>query len=338
MHRIARYDQDLAFSSPRDALSDLVSHLSFCTSAKYSADLIRARHGVAGKDAVARGRRISAHMRTALDFVDQSISSRPEVAAVGCYYAILNLAKCYILASAHWSKLDSRLLHGLAYKTYVKDSHKLPTEELDLHPSGVIPTLYELIVGVSLSKQKVRMGDVYPYILDVGAEWELATGEAGRLASLTFEVRADPQSRRLPWVEVIGPTTHALTARVFPALVGFRKWKGSPNGFAGPPLTHGADEMKVLQSHVRRFLLYDSHTHRSVTPVSGRRLMLPQELPLALAFYHLSSIQRYNPEFMAKLKDSAFWSVVVSLQWHGLQKFALLAWSYLQQRNVLINA
>lgn len=277
-------------------------------------------------------------MRTALDFVDQSISSRPEVASIGCYYAILNLAKCYILASAQWSKLDSRLLHGLAYKTYAKDSHKLPTEELDLHSSGVIPTLYEVITGVSLSKQKVRMGDVYPYILDVGAEWELATAESGRLATLTFEVRADARGRKLPWVEVIAPTTHALTARVLPALVGFKRWKGSQVSFAGPPAVHSVDDVTLLRNHVKGFLLYDSHTRRSVTPVSGRRLLLPQELPLALAFYHLSSIQRYNPEFMSRLKDSVFWSVVVSLQWHGLQKFALLAWSYLQQRNVLINA
>jgi hypothetical protein len=111
--------------------------------------------------------------------------------------------------------------------------------------------------------------------------------------------------------------------------------EGLSNGFAGPPLTHGADEMKVHRVREKvppvRFAYLSS-----VTQCPGG-VMLPQELPLALAFYHQLN-PAYNPEFMAKLKDSAFWSVVVSLQWHGLQKFALLAWSYLQQRNVLINA
>lgn len=343
--RIARYDEDLLFTTPRDSLSDLVDHLRFCTSTAFTSELLQSRHAMAQAHAKPRAKRIGAHMRTALEFIDQALSSRPEVAAVACYYATLNLAKCYLLASPRCSALEGRLLHGLSCPPSAKDSHKLPKEVVQIHPKGVFPTLYEVITGQQLSEQTIRMGDVYPFIADTGVEWRIARRQPLSIAYIGFEVRETRQGGRFAYVSAKARAGTRFTAKALQLLRNFkfRRVRGSASDFRGPVGSKSDDVTTLLRTQLHRFLLYDSNlTQRdeklAATPLSNGGLLLPQELPLILAFYHLSSVQRYNPEFMAKLKDSVYWPLVLSLQWHGLQKFALLTWSFLQQKNVIVNA
>jgi len=336
MLRILRYREDLSFLTPRDTLSDIVDQLQFCTSSQYASDLLAERHSVTGRDASKRGARLAAHVTTALAFVDQALNSSPNVASVPAYYAVLNLAKCYILASGHHAALDRKMQHGISYRTYAKDSQHLLTEEIDLQPRGVLSTLYEVITGEPLISQRLRVRDFYPLIMDIGSEWSLASGTEEGLAPVSFDIRLKSDGRRIPYAKV-DTAMNNLSVRSVPLLKGFARIPKSRGEFLGKVDTSREAVEEIIRKQTRCWLLYDAHLGYVQTPISGGRMLFPQEIPILLTFYHLSSVSRYNPELLAKIKSSRFWPLVVSARWHALQKFCILAWSYLQQRNVMVN-
>jgi hypothetical protein len=139
-------DQDLIFVASRCSLRSRVASF-ILPSAKYSADLVR-------RDTVSLARwcetrRISAPC-TALD---PSISPSPLGPRLPQLAATMRSSIWRNATSLlqRTGRNNSRLLHGLAYKTYVKDSHKYQRRSWTfIHPGGL--TLYELIVGC-LSKQ-----------------------------------------------------------------------------------------------------------------------------------------------------------------------------------------
>lgn len=335
--RLLRYDEDLAFTSPRDSLSDLVDQLTFCTSTEFSSDLLTQIHSVGTKDAKKRAKRLAVHVRTALSFVDQALSSRPDVASVAAYYAILNFSKCYLLASPLHTKLDSKLSHGASYHTYSKDSHTLLTESIKLLPKGVIPSLYEVITGEIAPVTMLTMREVYKFILDIGSEWHIATKSHSSVASAHFQCDAAPSGGRIVKATVDTPDACPVSLQSLRAFKSLKGVSGSNNEFVSRPDTHSLSDEAAVAGVLRRHLIYDGNFGHSIMPVCGKKLQMPQELPIILAFYHLSSISRYNPEFMARIQDSRYWPLVVSLQWHALQKYLVLTWSFLQRKNVLVN-
>ena len=92
----------------------------------------------------------------------------------------------------------------------------------------------------------------------------------------------------------------------------------------------------LVRACVRPALLYSDISGNPLTPSSSKPLLLPQELPIALAFFHLSSIVRYKPEFVARLRDSRFWPVVSTTQYHGMLHFVRLLWSFVHQTDLFI--
>ena len=59
-------------------------------------------------------------------------------------------------------------------------------------------------------------------------------------------------------------------------------------------------------------------------PLQRGCLPFPEEFPIALLFFHMGSVVRYQPEFLAKLRDSRHWPILASASRHGLFKFLLL--------------
>jgi hypothetical protein len=91
-----------------------------------------------------------------------------------------------------------------------------------------------------------------------------------------------------------------------------------------------------VRACVRPVLLYSDLTGNPLTPLSSKPLLLPQEIPIALAFFHMSSVVRYKPEFVARLRDSRYWPVVATTRYHGMLHFLRLLWSYVHQRELFI--
>ena len=171
---IERYKASGAFLTALDPLSDLLLHLQFLNSRDYVTSLLRSVHGVSKQDALARAPSIAAHVRLADQFFQQAGSGPRDVAFVSYYYGILNLMKIYILFTPLHGQLADNRHHGASYRTAGGPGRSLPKDSVQVAKKGAIPLFYETITAAKFVPQTVRLGDVYPYIQDVGAEWQLA--------------------------------------------------------------------------------------------------------------------------------------------------------------------
>jgi hypothetical protein len=268
--------------------------------------------------------------------MQQALDSRDETAFLPGYYALLNLAKLYILFSDRHGELASNRLHGASYDSHSKVSKSLETETIILRSRGALPLLYAVLTGERyLDRTQVQLRDAYSYIPSISVEWQLAAKTKSRLARLEAQVQTD-QGVDTPVIMVESLDT-AETSPARNRLKVLRTWRrvvGKPNQYVGVAQPQGSCRREdLVRVGLRPELLYMSMSADGLplTPISGRSLLLPEELPILLAFFHLSSIVRYQPEFVARVRDSRYWPAVASLRWQGLLQAAQLLLSYVRQ-------
>jgi hypothetical protein len=332
-----RYDSHRTSHSPGDPLLDAVNQVGFLTSRDYAVELLISRHGSTHASAVARSRSILAHVRASLDYVDQAMKGPASVAFLPTYYAVLNLMKLYILLSPRHGELKKNRWHGAQYQVFAKDSRSLLTDEIVVKRGGTIPLFYETIAGTKLrADTRIAMKDVYPYIADCASEWEIATGSAARLAGVRFTVHSSGVDRRLEAEISLPRGSRSATHRSLPALRGLRQDAQNPRIFR-PSRTYAltSTPQNIVNDAVNRVLVYSPVSPGwTVTPVTTGRLLMFEELPIALAMFHMSSVVRYKPEFLHRLRDSRHWPVVSAAGRLCLYRFLTLFWSYAQQETV----
>ncbi len=83
---------------------------------------------------------------------------------------------------------------------------------------------------------------------------------------------------------------------------------------------------------MRWFLLYTPAPEAVRTPLCSKHLLLPEELPIALMFFHMSSVVRYKPEFLERLQQSKHWPVLAVAKRHSLLRVLLLFWAHMHKR------
>lgn len=331
---IPRYQESSTFTTARDPLQDLAGMISFFSSTDYATETLISVHKVTQADARARGKRVAPHARMALAFLDQTLSSAPEVAFLPAYYAILNLMKIVILCGPFHREMVSNKHHGATYDVTAKDSHHLLTERIKVRERGVIALFYRTLTGEAISSAKdVKIGDVYSCLLDVGAEYHMATGKPYRLIPLRLSVEPRDANARLA-VQVFPPDATNVSRSDLKLVRNLRKEKGD---LVGPWLPLGnLTQVQFTRSQIRSELIYYGlgSPYPELVIVAPRisSLLTPEEIPIALAFFHLSSIVRYKPEFFARVRDSRHWPIIVAARQHSLFKFLLLFWCFTQQR------
>jgi hypothetical protein len=331
---VYRYPMLETYVTSGDAFDDLLTQIGFLTSCEYVEELLVSAHGVSHRSAARRAHIIVAHARYAIAYIAQARSSAPEVAFLPGYYGILNLMKLCVLFSSRHADLPNHRWHGAQYRVDAKDSRTIVTEEVTLHKGGALALFYEVMCGKPMVSQTVRVGDLFPYIADSAAEWHMASGKPDALAAVHFTVTTSANERRLS--ATIG-TSQGQTAKIadIPALKGFEVNPNNP-AIVGVPTAFPLDKMpqNIADECVVRHLIYYPHYEVTTVPVGKRKLQLFEELPIAIAFFHLSSIVRYKPDFVAKVRDSKFWPVLAAIHKGALFRFALLSWSYIRQATV----
>lgn len=326
-----RYPNVREIASNLSPLDDAVALIRAFASAEYLSDVLIRTRSLSEAAATTRVRSVVPHVRTALDLLDQAFAGPPDVAFLPLYYALLNLAKVYILLGPHHAELPQNRWHGATYDGHAKDSHGLLTEEIVLKRRGAIPLFYQTITGTSISRElRVQMADVYPYVRDVSAEYYLASGEHCRVEPIAMGIENVGGEFRA--VVAMRPTV-AVKSTEIKLLVGFKKDTARPNTFVAKGLSATSTDFQGITEKVRRFLLYLGR-HNYFTPISSRRLLLPEEFPILLALFHMSNVVRYKPEFLARLRDSRFWPMLTTAQRHCVLKFLVLTWSYVHQETL----
>jgi hypothetical protein len=328
-----RYATANVVYSPRDPLSDLLVWLDFLTSKDYVTEVLTSKHGLTKSDASKRALRVCPHVKVAAAYIGQALDGPPDVAFLPSYYAVLNLLKVYIICSALHHRLHANRWHGVTYDVYAKESHSLRTEEITLRNKGAVPLFYEAITGRTITDgTSIPLSDVYPFLVDVNVEWRLASGALSKARPVEFDVVAEARGRRPR--AAVGGAGKRVDTRQLKLLTGFRRAQRG-NVFTGK-LSREPNDALLVRSQINTALLYHPSGGVVLTPISGKNILLIEELPITLMFFHMGAIVRYKPEFLARIRDSRYWPVVSAARWHSLVKLLCLFWSYVQQGTVVL--
>lgn len=341
---ILRYDQTFRIITALNPIEDLVNWISGLRSSEYAGDLIRANHAVkgTGRKIKKEAERVSQLSLNAVGFLEQGYSGPPDVSFLPLYYAVLNLSKVYVVLSGRMNALDGQRRHGASYNPSAKVSHDLLTERISLWSQGALPLLYEILTGHDLSnvRKTLEMRDVYPYVPRVTHEFSVAYDRPHGLVSLHANVE-DLEDNGYRLSAEVGSSDHAEVGnkRYLKILRDFRRHSGDdPNLFVGRIIRAQSQqdaEIRLLQDF-RRHLIYLSRTGRDIlplTPICNMNLLMVEEIPIWLSLFHLSSVVRYNPEFLARLGDSRAWPLLLAIRRHSVLQFLILFWSYVNQAN-----
>lgn len=335
-----RYSEVQGIKSPLDPMRDMFVFLEYLTAKDYLINTLVSAHGHTKQDASSRADQIIPHIRTAIAFLEQSLSAPPELSFLPAYYGILNLMKTYILVGPHHRELASQRWHGATYPVEEKDSRNLLTEHIVLKSRGAIPLFYRTVTGKTLVPSQVTMGQIYPFVSGVTAEYSLATGQAARIASLSIEMQPHKHRNKktlsLRLLRQPGDTRQ-YALRDFKALRLFKQNKQTRDLFMGRPFK---DDVQFDDPRYREmfhpFLIYGYQDNTIFTPYCSKRMLLPEELPIALLFFHMSNVVRYKPEFLYRIRSSRFWPLLAAARQHSLLRMLVLVWSFIHQKELVL--
>jgi len=333
-----RYPETHSIRSPLDPIHDMLVLVEYLTTKDYVISTLVSRHSITKKDAAKRAELIVPHVQTATAFIEQSLQTQPELSFLPAYYGILNLMKVYILIGPHYQELSAQRLHGATYPVDEKDSRNLLTEHVVLKGKGAIPLLYKTVTGKALPAAKITMGNIYPYVSGITAEYSLASGQQSRIAS--FQIEMKPNKNRgeqiltLKFLRQRGDTRQ-YSLRDFKGLRLFKQDQRTKDIFVGQtftgPVPYGDAR---LREHFCPFLIYGLRNDAVETPCCSKRLLLPEELPITLLFFHMSNVVRYKPGMLYKIRSSRFWPMLAAARQHTLLRILVLTWSFVHQKNL----
>jgi YaaC-like Protein len=334
---LQRFEIDEIVGSTQSGYVDNLDWLGFLCAKDYLVALLRDVHGMTARDAEKRSTQIIPHVRLASGYIRQSQEGPSELSYLPAYYAILNLMKVYVLLGPRHAELASNRWHGATYEVGGKDSHSILTEEIVLRRGGVFPLFYSTITGRNLGTRpvKLQVRDFLKFVSGVAHEYTLATGQQAAQCGISFVIvphngvnhfQAHIASRAVMSTRDRVQCLHAFTAT-------------PPNSriLIGPPVANPQAPLLELRACVHTHLLYRINATETCAMITNNQnLQYPQEFPIALLFFYMSSIVRYRPEFFARLRDSKYWPVISSARIHAFLDFLFAFWSYVQKRNYFV--
>lgn len=234
--------------------------------------------------------------------------------------------------------------HGATYNTQRKASQSILTDEVRVRGGGALALFYKTLTNHQITTDRiVKLKDVYPFIPGIGSELETVTGKIFHRWFISF--RAENNSGKIAaeadvkrWTNKGKLVNYTGTVRSIPCLKGFTK-NPKTNGtfFKKFDATSGLTLEKELRDNVRtEFLVYARDNLPYFCHEQSSTLPMPEEFTSALAFFHLSSVCRYNPEFIEKLSKSKYWPMLLTMRRHTLFYFLQSTWSYIIQKNYIL--
>lgn len=343
MTSIHRYKSDEGVTTPLDPIEDVTSWISGLKSIGYASDILKEVHGFSSSSEIKTSAGLMAlFSENSVGLLEQAYSGPPELSFLPLYYMILNLSKVYVILNKQRERLDSHRWHGAAYNPNRKASRGLLTEKFQIKERGVFQLFYEAVTCDKWNSKtlSVQMSDIYPYILGISHEFGHAYRRSANMQQISIELH-NPAPDRFRLEAKLGDVSdpNAYNPRYLRLFTGFRSVEGEVNKFVSYFVNAVTTEEALdrLSPYIRRCLLYhrcDTYGNLfSLTPVSSKRLLLPPEIPIWLAFFHLSNVVRYNPEFLTKLIDSRSWPMLLALRRHAVLNFMIQFWSFLHQAN-----
>lgn len=348
MDYIHRYGKWECVVSNLNPLEDCLCWIEGLTSINYCKDLLASRPNEGQPMTIdKRAESLSKLVYIACKYLEQAMHGPKEVSFLSIYYAMLNFIKAYIVIGPYGDELDNNRWHGARYD-WSRAFTSLTEDQIIIARKGTIPLFYRTVVGedifLHLGSQrnlKLKMGEIYPYIVDVRAEYGWATKQNTRLFPFQVNVVQDGDKKRVvaEWIDtpaVESPSLNSITIKSLQAFQYLRRESIGSKKLVSKLYKENVNESDVISQHLRPNLLYGVWNETEGEPVnliasSKEKILLPEELPILLAFFHLSNLVRYDPEGLRQLMDSKYWPTALALRNHGLYRFIILFWSYVNQ-------
>lgn len=344
---ILRYDSTKIVRTPLDPLDDISSWFTGLRSRGFVGDLLKEIHGFNDRAKIKRASKaISSHAENAVNLLSQGFSGSTDVSFLPIYYALLNIAKIYIILKDKQSELEQQRWHGASYNP--KSRHDLMTEEITLHKKGAIPLYFQSITNQNLVGSKktipVKMKEIYPFIRSIEHEFSEIYNPAQLYYPISinlegndtdgFKLKADITDKiPLPnfnkrYIKVLNGFD--LVSKVHNTKKGRVINRTGVNSYITRLVKDSKENAKrqLVKQYLRRYLLSTDNAVSAITPISNNRLIWPEELPILLAFHHMSNVVRYNPEMLEQFKDSKAWTLLLTLTRHGTLSFLVLLIKY----------
>jgi hypothetical protein len=333
-------------------LDDAVDWLTGLQSRSYLEDVLRETRRLNEAQGRERARRGAYFAGAAVDFVEAARDAKPSVAFLPAYYAYLNMCKLVIACSDRSEEVEGGIQHGVSYPVSLKNSQTLFTEVLLLQEHGVFPVLYELLTGrpLPLHKKKkrrqraIQLQAVYSRMLGVSAEFSQSQGDAATRLCRLQDNGVHPVSGGEPsfvW-KLSCHTIHGGRLdedSILPPLPGWRRTVENPLEWVSPPQSVATHLLFEREAAIdRRFLSlpYPMSRRDGLFALPEGKLCFPDEVPIFLALYHLSSVVRYKPRFLETIQDSNAWPLVLATRRHMLYRGIVLTISSVLQKSAFI--
>lgn len=336
-----RYTTTSESYSPLDKFEDMVTWLAFLKSHDYVVKVLMSGHGYTESQADARAKRITPHARFAIDYINQAINGPETVAFLPTYYAVLNLAKIAILAGPYYGDFDEHAgSHGASYTGRKKTSRSLLTDEISLMKKGVLSLFYRTLTDREIKKKtKVTMLEVWEGIHTIEMEFFFATGKRGKVVHLNGEIVSRNGDQYISVeIENTKPISSTVGIRHLPVLKKFKKINSKLYEKRIAYSDRTQLQNIIEESFEPRYLITCEHCGHYLTALRNSNLKFTQEFPVALMFFHMGSVARYKPEFLATLESSIFWPMLSGGLKHCLYGYIMNIWSYVHQHNQKISS
>lgn len=353
---IHRYDEYRSVSTFGNPLEDILVWLTGLNSKGFVTDILSERHHFSSARETAKASQlISIFATNAIGLIEQGFSGPIELSFLPLYYAIFNLSKIYIVLSGHMGYLLQNRYHGVRYPPNGRIDRDFLEEAVILKERGILPLLYISITGEDWrwEEREMKLGSIYPFIFDVSYEFESAFNRPALVPQISVNIEGNENDGRFRIVAELTDTENLPTTNTRRCLRVLRK--SFPQTEPDSPYvlrsnyfeSHSIEDALLTSSSLlRRYLLTDrigtnqfgGTTIQTRTPFTGSHLLLPEELPIWISFFHLSCIVRYKPDYLNNLEDTAAWPLILTLRKHAIYRFLLIFWSFFYQECFLITA
>jgi len=199
-----------------------------------------------------------------------------------------------------------------------------------LKSEGVIPLFYKTLVGnlwpltktkgKSTLDRKIHLKDIYPYIFNISFEFYETYKLPVQLAVTHISlIQVSPNDFRLE-VSVVPISGDKKIEKAKYSLISQLKAENDKFVSAVVNAASEKEALAKLSVYLPRHLIYSHSQDLTLTPASKSKILLPEEFPILLAFFHLSNVVRYNPVWLKRLFDSSSVTILESLARHGTFK------------------
>ncbi len=339
-----RYEDENLIFTNHDFLEELVNYISIFKSKEFTSDILKNKHKFTNSNKIKEASaQIKLHMTLAIDLIHQALESKPELSYLPFYYACLNLIKCHLIALKKGSDLQKNKLHGMKYNDNPSTKNFL-NEELKFFKKGTIPLYYQYISGKLISNRgiRVKLDDVYRNIANISAEYQLSSNNL--VPQIILKTKTFRQNGKITF-QLIKHTNAILNLpepRYMPALNNFKlsankQYYQATKTFSTLNAAQNYSNKNINKFYIDNYYCQTCQEFHLKTIESRRRNVFSEDLSIALAFYHLSNMVRYNPEHFYRILDSKNYPMIMALRKNGIFTILKSMTGHLKQETFEMN-